>query len=68
MLLHSWVNREDVDFAAAERMPSVQEWELQPENVGGVLEYPTQVIMQFEELAEEQYASVTTPGMYTAPV
>ncbi|KAF5831916.1 galactose-binding domain-like protein [Dunaliella salina] len=38
-----WVNREDVDFAAAERMPPVQEWELQPENVGGVLEYPTQV-------------------------
>ena len=38
-----WVNRDDIDFAAAERMPAVQEWELQPENAGGVLEYPTQV-------------------------
>ena len=40
---HRWINRDDIDFSVAERLPPVQEWELQPENVGGTLEYPTQV-------------------------
>lgn len=41
--LKVFVNRDDIDFAAAEHMPPTQEWDLQEEDPQGLLEYPTQV-------------------------
>mmetsp|Transcript_14786 Transcript_14786/g.36902 ORF Transcript_14786/g.36902 Transcript_14786/m.36902 type:complete len:210 (-) Transcript_14786:424-1053(-) len=38
-----WINRDDLDFEAAERVAAVQEWDLQAENPQATLEYPTQV-------------------------
>ena len=40
--MRAFVNRDDLDFAAASAMAPVQEWTLQQEDVRGVLEYPTQ--------------------------
>ncbi|KAL6753494.1 DUF1000-domain-containing protein [Haematococcus lacustris] len=41
--LKVYTNRDDLDFEAVGALPAVQEWDLQAENPGGVLEYPTQV-------------------------
>jgi hypothetical protein len=38
--LFSFINRDDLDFAAVEGLAAVQEWEL-AENVRGHIEYPT---------------------------
>ncbi|GFH29007.1 PITH domain-containing protein, partial [Haematococcus lacustris] len=40
--LKVYTNRDDLDFEAVGALPAVQEWDLQAENPGGVLEYPTQ--------------------------
>lgn len=37
----AFINRDDLDFAAATDLPAVQEWDLL-ENAGGQVEYPTQ--------------------------
>lgn len=41
-----FVNREDVDFEAAQDMPATQKWEL-VENLGGEVEYPTRCVGRF---------------------
>ncbi|GFH16278.1 PITH domain-containing protein [Haematococcus lacustris] len=40
--LKVYTNRDNLDFEAVGALPAVQEWDLQAENPGGVLEYPTQ--------------------------
>lgn len=42
LVTHRYINRDDIDFATAENMTSVQEWDLQESDPQGVLEYPTQ--------------------------
>mmetsp|Transcript_8931 Transcript_8931/g.19060 ORF Transcript_8931/g.19060 Transcript_8931/m.19060 type:complete len:208 (-) Transcript_8931:806-1429(-) len=40
--LRVYTNRSDLDFSSVSSVPAVQEWDLQ-EDVGGMMEYPTQV-------------------------